>query len=76
MKREKKMKKGEKKEKKTRQDMIAMASFNLLLLSITLQLAATSLVPFDDWLHQRVALPDVNIYFRYAGTGPPILLVH
>lgn len=53
-----------------------MASFMLLLLSILLQLAATDLVPFDDWLYQRVALPDVNIYFRYAGTGPPVLLVH
>lgn len=70
------MKKGGKKREKTKQDMIAMASFKLLLLSITLQLAATSLVSFDDWLYQRVALPDVNIYFRYAGTGPPILLVH
>ena len=47
-----------------------------LLLSILLRLAATDLVPFDNWLYQRVALPDVNIYFRYAGTGPPILLVH
>lgn len=56
--------------------MITMALFNLLLLLIILQLAATDLVPFDDWLYQRVDLPDVNIYFRYAGTGPPVLLVH
>ena len=41
-----------------------------------LQLAITDPTPFDDWLYQRVALPDVNIYFRYAGTGPPVLLVH
>ena len=41
-----------------------------------LQLSVTDLTPFDDWLYQRVALPDVNIYFRYAGNGPPILLVH
>ena len=41
-----------------------------------LQLAITDLTPFDDWLYQKVALPDVNIYFRYAGTGPPVLLVH
>ena len=53
-----------------------MASFKLLLLAVLLRLAATELIPFDDWLYQRVALPDVNIYFRYAGTGPPILLVH
>ena len=58
--------------------MSAITSFKilLLLLSILTQRAATDLVPFDDWLYQRVALPDVNIYFRYAGTGPPVLLVH
>ena len=56
--------------------MLAMASSKLLLLSVLLRLAATELIPFDDWLYQRVALPDANIYFRYAGTGPPILLVH
>ena len=56
--------------------MIKMAFFKLLLLSLIFQLVATDLVPFDDWLYQRVALPDVNIYFRYAGTGPPVLLVH
>ena len=53
-----------------------MALFKLLVVAILLQFAATGLIPFDDWLYQRVALPDVNIYFRYAGTGPPILLVH
>lgn len=46
--------------------MVALASFKLLLLSIIVQLAVTDLVPFDDWLYQRVALPD----------GPPVLLVH
>ena len=58
------------------QQMFMMEVFVLLLLSLILQLAATDLVPFDDCLYQRVALPDVNIYFRYAGTGPPVLLVH
>ena len=53
-----------------------MTSFKWLLVSMVLQLAATDLVPWDDWLYQRVALPDVNIHFRYAGTGPPVLLVH
>ena len=56
--------------------MLTMASFKLLLLGILLHFAAAELIPFDDWLYQRVALPDVNIYFRYAGTGPPIMLVH
>ncbi|EED21272.1 hydrolase, putative [Talaromyces stipitatus ATCC 10500] len=31
---------------------------------------------FDDWEHGRVALQDVSIHFRYAGSGPPLLLVH
>lgn len=31
---------------------------------------------FDDWQHGRVALQDVSIHFRYAGSGPPLLLVH
>ena len=56
--------------------MVAMASFKLLLLSIIVQLAVTDLVPFDDWLYQRVALPDIDIHFGYAGSGPPVLLVH
>lgn len=34
------------------------------------------IIPFDDWEYQRVALKDVNIHFRYAGKGPPLLLVH
>jgi pimeloyl-ACP methyl ester carboxylesterase len=35
-----------------------------------------ALVPFDSWNHGRVALEDVSIHFRYAGSGPPLLLVH
>ena len=57
-------------------DMFTMGLLMLLLLSLILQLVTTDLVPFDDWLYQRVALPDANIFFRYAGTGPPVLLVH
>ena len=53
-----------------------MAFLKLLFFSLMLQLAITDLTPFDDWLYQKVALPDVTIYFRYAGTGPPVLLVH
>ena len=38
--------------------------------------AQAQIIPFDDWEYQRVALKDVNIHFRYAGKGPPLLLVH
>jgi pimeloyl-ACP methyl ester carboxylesterase len=37
---------------------------------------AAALIPFDEWEHGRVALQDVSIHFRYAGRGPPLLLVH
>ncbi|KIW12205.1 hypothetical protein PV08_09481 [Exophiala spinifera] len=54
-----------------------------LLYPITLALAvfatlsaSAALKPFDDWAHQRVALANVSIHFRYAGSGPPILLAH
>lgn len=50
------------------------------LLTATATLAATTaveaLTKFDDWEHGRVALEDVSIHFRYAGSGPPLLLVH
>ncbi|KAF5671415.1 haloacetate dehalogenase H-1 [Fusarium heterosporum] len=36
----------------------------------------TAISSFDNWAHGRVALNDVSIHFRYAGSGPPLLLVH
>lgn len=45
----------------------------------TLALSASTLGAtndFDTWEHGRVALKDVSIHFRYAGSGPPVLLVH
>lgn len=50
----------------------------LLLSPITALLPSVfgALIPFDDWDYQRVALKDVNILFRYAGTGPRVMLVH
>lgn len=37
---------------------------------------ATPLIPFDSWDHGRIALPSVSLHFRYAGSGPPLLLIH
>ncbi|KAL6867171.1 Alpha/Beta hydrolase protein [Trichoderma novae-zelandiae] len=37
---------------------------------------ASALTNFEDWEHQRIALENVSIYLRYAGSGPPVLLVH
>ncbi|KAI0549952.1 Alpha/Beta hydrolase protein [Xylaria curta] len=42
----------------------------------TLATQAAALTPWDEWEHGRVALEDVSIHFRYAGHGPPLLLVH
>ncbi|KAH7025506.1 putative hydrolase [Macrophomina phaseolina] len=39
--------------------------------------AAQSLLSWDDWPHQRVAVnQEISIHLRYAGSGPPVLLVH
>ncbi|KAF4980437.1 hypothetical protein FZEAL_3553 [Fusarium zealandicum] len=38
--------------------------------------AVKAATDFDNWEHGRVALEDVSIHFRYAGSGPPLLLVH
>ena len=37
---------------------------------------AAALTSFDDWAYQRVQLANVSIVCRYAGNGPPLLLVH
>ncbi|KAL8314721.1 hypothetical protein RB593_008366 [Gaeumannomyces tritici] len=38
--------------------------------------SSSNLIPFDDWGHLRVVLHNVSIHLRYAGSGPPLLLVH
>ncbi|KAI0880034.1 putative hydrolase [Annulohypoxylon maeteangense] len=48
----------------------------LSVLAAVAQVTAADLTKWDDWDHGRVALEDVSIHFRYAGSGPPILLVH
>ncbi|KAI0839276.1 putative hydrolase [Hypoxylon sp. FL0890] len=47
----------------------------LSLIAAAAQATAT-LTRWDDWEHGRAALQDVSIHFRYAGSGPPLLLVH
>jgi pimeloyl-ACP methyl ester carboxylesterase len=51
-----------------------MRYIQLAIASLASIVAATS--SFDTWAHGRVALNDVSIHFRYAGSGPPLLLVH
>ncbi|OAP59345.1 hypothetical protein AYL99_06643 [Fonsecaea erecta] len=51
--------------------------FPIILSLLASQTALISaLTNFDDWAHQRVALDKVSIHLRYAGSGPPILLLH
>ncbi|KAK6450117.1 hypothetical protein FP744_10006367 [Trichoderma asperellum] len=49
---------------------------NLLRATLLPLTVNAGLSNFDDWEHGRVALQDVSIHFRYAGSGPPVLLVH
>ena len=50
---------------------------SLLVESILLVTATyAAVLPFDEWPHQRISLPNVSIHFRYAGSGPPLFLVH
>ncbi|CAJ2501860.1 Uu.00g047130.m01.CDS01 [Anthostomella pinea] len=51
-----------------------MPLLSIILTAFIAQAAA--LTNFDQWEHGRVALEDVSIHFRYAGSGPPLLLVH
>ncbi|KAF2231980.1 putative hydrolase [Viridothelium virens] len=47
-----------------------------ILFSFLFCLSRAAVVPFDEWEHLRVNTGNVSIHVRYAGTGPPILLVH
>ncbi|KAK3385954.1 Alpha/Beta hydrolase protein [Podospora didyma] len=47
-----------------------------VLISVLLFVRTCLSIPFGEWDHGRVALNDVSIHFRYAGSGPPLLLVH
>ncbi|KAF5122642.1 Soluble epoxide hydrolase [Metarhizium anisopliae] len=51
---------------------LALAAFNTFVTAS----ANGAPQPFDSWSHGRVQLDDVSIHFRYAGSGPPMLLVH
>lgn len=48
----------------------------VLLISYGGPTLAQDLQGFNSWAHQRVALNNSSIHFRYAGSGPPVLLVH
>lgn len=37
---------------------------------------AENLKSFDEWLSIRHKTAEVNLFARYAGTGPAILLLH
>lgn len=56
----------------------AMKLYSLLLVCshILSSLADAALVKFDDWHHQRIHLKDVQLHLRWAGSGPPLVLVH
>ncbi|KKY13346.1 putative alpha beta hydrolase fold-1 [Diplodia seriata] len=48
-----------------------------LLLTLAATTTAQDLLPWDDWPHQRVQVgQDVSLHLRYAGSGPPVVLIH
>lgn len=48
----------------------------MLLTLLVLSSLSWALSDFNQWPHQRVALPDVSIHLRYFGNGPPLILLH
>ncbi|KAI8651614.1 AB hydrolase-1 domain-containing protein [Fusarium keratoplasticum] len=53
-----------------------MRAFQFAVSALALPAVLGAINDFDTWEHGRVALNDVSIHFRYAGSGPPALLVH
>ncbi|KAI8650156.1 AB hydrolase-1 domain-containing protein [Fusarium sp. Ph1] len=53
-----------------------MRAFQFTVSALALPAVLGAINDFDTWEHGRVALNDVSIHFRYAGSGPPVLLVH
>ncbi|KAL2358635.1 hypothetical protein BJ546DRAFT_946144 [Cryomyces antarcticus] len=51
----------------------ALLAFQLLQFA---QLSSAAMTLFDSWAHQKEALKNVSIHFRYARSGPPLRLVH
>lgn len=46
-------------------------------LSVLALIDAQQILPWDEWPHQRILVnKDVSIHLRYAGSGPPVLLLH
>jgi hypothetical protein len=38
--------------------------------------AAAAVPTWDQWAHGRVVVNNITLHYRYAGQGPPLLLVH
>ncbi|KAK4214206.1 Alpha/Beta hydrolase protein [Rhypophila decipiens] len=48
----------------------------ILLALQVFPLPTKAIIPWTSFSHGRVSLDEVSIHFRYAGSGPPLLLVH
>jgi hypothetical protein len=54
-----------------------MAFLASLLVSLHLAaVVAAELLPFEAWHHQRIITEDVQLHVRWAGSGPPLMLIH
>lgn len=48
-----------------------------LHLAVTVATAeAIKVVPFNQWNHQRIVTQDVQLHVQWAGSGPPLVLIH
>ncbi|KAI1334158.1 alpha/beta-hydrolase [Xylariaceae sp. FL0016] len=40
------------------------------------EVATTKILPWEKWNHQRIMTKDVQIHVQWAGSGPPLFLIH
>lgn len=51
--------------------------FSASLAAAFIASAAAAAVPeWNQWAHGRVLVNNITMHYRWAGSGPPILLVH
>lgn len=56
--------------------MLINNTASLAIVFFTGAATAASVPAWEDWAHGRVQLNNISMHFRYAGNGPPLLLVH
>lgn len=55
--------------------MIQLVHISLIFVLLGLVSGSTT-SDFDKWRHGRVKVDGIGLHFRYAGSGPPLVLIH